>query len=202
MKPSRAELLLFESILLLVFISVNLGLLGWLTGWNLLLGSIMIALLAICYGLYNQSLGWLLCWGINASLLGMLVGAIVDFGAADIRLLYELCSQGGMLSIAPATTLGMILGCNLGLLHTGVKGHVASLVICNVGMLLGMVLFVWVSGVWTLTHPSLVVVLHLTSMLAGAELLNRLWRCYVETQQDKCFQLSKNKKSRLGNFTL
>lgn len=89
--------------------------------------------------------------------LGLLLGLMLDFGPAGLLMLASWCSgQGGlgpgdagrMVTAAPWAHVGMLLGCNLGMIvascgrlpaFQGVLAKPAFLFLCNVGMLAGMV---------------------------------------------------------------
>lgn len=88
---------------------------------------------------------------------GMLVGARLDFGPAGVATLADLCSTLRPVSLAsmrdqavlaPWTSLGMLGGCNLGMVVSWIALDRSSeadsvrwphLVACNVGMILGAV---------------------------------------------------------------
>jgi len=90
--------------------------------------------------------------------LGMLLGAAMDFGAAGLLMLAGWCSTlsgvglGNLwskLGIAPWSHVGMLLGCNLGMLLSGCNTRLARRVgtpgwlflsLSNLGMLLGLLL--------------------------------------------------------------
>lgn len=90
---------------------------------------------------------------------GLVLGLMLDFGPAGLLMLASWCSgQGGlgpgdagrMVAAAPWGHLGMLLGCNLGMIAAscgrlpafqGVLTKPAFLSLCNVGMLAGMLVF-------------------------------------------------------------
>ena len=82
--------------------------------------------------------------------LGLLLGVQLDFGAPGLLILATWCSSNtepglvylwGTLTIAPSSHLGMLLGCNLALLiQYRDKLNWRYIVLCNIGMLGGMLL--------------------------------------------------------------
>jgi hypothetical protein len=90
--------------------------------------------------------------------LGFLLGLAVDFGPAGLLMLASWCSSqdpGGwsslaaMIDVAPFSHLGMLFGCNLGMLLAGCGRLFGEddrpplspvFVVCNLGMLIGMFL--------------------------------------------------------------
>ncbi|MDJ0833701.1 MAG: hypothetical protein QNJ69_09290 [Gammaproteobacteria bacterium] len=96
----------------------------------------------------QQTSSWLLL--IILGYLGLLLGVQLDFGAPGLLILATWCSSysdsglvylWGKLTIAPCSHLGMMLGCNLALLmHCQHKLNWQYIVLCNIGMLGGMLL--------------------------------------------------------------
>lgn len=98
--------------------------------------------------------------------LGLLVGVTQDLGTAGLMILASLCSMRvdyglddalAMWRTAPWAHLGMLLGCNLGMLVGGCSELPAMrhgmskgrfLLLCNLGMLIGMfVVQLWQPGI-------------------------------------------------------
>lgn len=108
----------------------------------------------------------LLVFSATLGHLGFLLGLAVDFGPAGLLMLASWCSSqdpGGwgslaaMSDIAPLSHVGMLLGCNLGMLLAGCGSLFGEgdrqpvfpgFVVCNLGMLVGMFL---VKAVWPIT---------------------------------------------------
>ena len=119
-------------------------------------------------------------WGSASAFVGMLMGVMIDFGVVNVVLLYELCSQGGMATTAPATLIGMLLGCNLGFfLTTPNKIHPREFLICNLGMLIGMQVFSILIPSLTFLDSSLAILFHLLFMVASGELFNKTLKISV-----------------------
>lgn len=95
--------------------------------------------------------------------LGFMLGLSLDFGAAGLLLLATWCSSQDlagwrdgvqMVSLAPLSHVGMLIGCNLGMRLAGCErffsGGIGSqpglvFIACNLGMIMGMLL---ASGLW------------------------------------------------------
>jgi len=125
--------------------------------------------------------------------VGMLLGAILDFGRFGLAVLADWCSAlppvgldtiASRVAPAPWTYLGMLIGCNLGMvLSTATLRPVAvpaamlmtRLVCCNAGMMLGMILteallpasFAGFSGVPGPVRMFIVMVLGMTAGMWG-----------------------------------
>lgn len=110
----------------------------------------------------------LLIYSVALGHLGFMLGLMADFGTAGLLVLAAWCTSQGdsgwiasgwndladMLRVAPLGHLGMLLGCNLGMLMAGcdrfyignarLPGPFVFLV-CNLGMVMGMFVAV---GLW------------------------------------------------------
>ncbi len=126
----------------------------------------------------HRARSWLLLMLLGY--LGLLLGVQLDFGAPGLLILATWCSSNndpglvylwGKLTIAPASHLGMLLGCNLALLlQSRHKFNWRYIVICNIGMLGGMLLVeVWqpVFAQDTRMLAIVIVVQMVTAMLLG-----------------------------------
>ena len=118
--------------------------------------------------------------------LGILLGAMLDFGPQGLLILAGMCGSLTSLSLehlwaivgsAPWTFAGMLLGSNLGMLlsnrvfvwesHSRLN-NVILYPMCNIGMLAGMVLLeVLVPASWFTADPRLGVMVMLLIMLSG-----------------------------------
>lgn len=109
-------------------------------------------------------------WEITCAFLGFFLGFYLDFGITDLHVLYEICGQGNMLILAPITCVGMLLGCNFGILISSKSSnnlgrrlfHLLSL---NLGMLIGMLVFERLDNLMTLFNAPLSILIHLLSMI-------------------------------------
>ena len=118
--------------------------------------------------------------------IGILLGAMLDFGPTGLLVLASLCGTLTSLSLehlwsivstAPWTFAGMLLGSNLGMLlsnrmfsrdsHSTLSDMIIYPV-CNIGMLVGMVLLeVLVPTTWFTTDPRIGIMVMLLIMLLG-----------------------------------
>ena len=118
--------------------------------------------------------------------LGILLGTMLDFGPQGLLILAGLCGSLTSLSLdnlwsivssAPWTFAGMLLGSNLGMLLSNrmfmwdahsTLSDVILYPVCNIGMLAGMVVLeVLVPTTWFTTDPRLGVMVMLLIMLLG-----------------------------------
>jgi hypothetical protein len=192
LKPSDLPMMLPWLLAVLVFAAAALtwpALAQPLGGVDLLL----IVLLGLSVGLgLRQLVGRpayravaLVAFSATLGHLGFMLGLSADFGAAGLLLLATWCSSqelagwmGGlqMVSVAPLSHVGMLIGCNLGMRIVGCErlysGHIGSQTIliftaCNLGMIMGMLL---ASGLWTVDNSvslSIIGVLKVAQMTVG-----------------------------------
>ena len=117
--------------------------------------------------------------------LGILLGVVLDFGEQGLLTLASLCGSLSelnpqrlwlLLSSAPWTFAGMMLGSNLGMWLSNrslaLDGHpgpgVFTYAVCNIGMLAGMILLeLMVPSNWFTSDPRLAVMIMLMLMLTG-----------------------------------
>ncbi len=141
-KSAYIKSIYIKSLLLSLLLSSILQLLTnmhWLT----FIGSNVLLFLAIIF-IYLQQYRKLIIyiWEMSFAFLGLFIGFYLDFGISNIHLFYELCGQGNMAAIAPATINGMFVGCNLGMLISKkLNIKIPHLLSLNLGMLMGMLMF-------------------------------------------------------------
>lgn len=139
----------------------------WLT---FALSSVLILFISIFLYLnqYKKLISYL--WEMTCACLGLFIGFYLDFGITDLHVLHELCREGNMLAIAPITVIGMLVGCNLGILISNkpsknLSHRLLNLLSLNLGMLVGMFVFGQLNNLIGLHHTQLSIFIHLFSMI-------------------------------------
>ena len=119
---------------------------------------------------YNKAIACCI-WEFSFTFLGLLIGFYCDFGVISIELLYTICGQGNMATIAPYTFFGMLLSCNIGLLVSNkFSVAVSPLLAANAGMLTGMYVFEALYNHMQIVKAHYVILLHIAAMIAFCHL--------------------------------
>lgn len=175
MKRSDIKNSLGESLFLGVFTSLALYLMTPVFWPWFVVNSFGLFLVTVLLYHYNCRVLITYAWGVSATFMGMFAGVILDFGVPDVSILYGLCSQNNVISIAPATTIGMFLGCNFGMLMSSQSTiKVSHLLLCNAGMLAAMFLFDAFGSYIVLYNEPLALMVHLVLMVMGGHVFNVL----------------------------